>query len=48
MQALEVSSVLLEEKVPLSLVIPACEEKRQSEILQSAMQILETESANGS
>ena len=41
MQAQEVSSVLLEEKVPLSLVIPACDEKRQSEILHSAMQILE-------
>ena len=40
-QAQEVSSVLLEEKVPLSLVISACDEKRQSEILHSAIQILE-------
>ena len=39
--AQEVSSVLLEEKVPLSLVISACDEKRQSEILHSARQILE-------
>ena len=40
-QAQEVSSVLLEDKVPLSLVISACDEKRQSEILHSAIQILE-------
>ncbi|MFC5591501.1 putative thiazole-containing bacteriocin maturation protein [Sporosarcina soli] len=40
-QAQEISSVLLEEKDPLSLVIPACDEKRQSEILHSARQILE-------
>lgn len=40
MQALEVSSVPLEEKVPISLVIPTCEETTQSEILQSAMQVL--------
>ncbi|MDE3839074.1 putative thiazole-containing bacteriocin maturation protein [Bacillus methanolicus] len=40
-QALEVSSVLLEEKVPQNLVIPTCEETTQSEVLQSAMQVLE-------
>lgn len=40
-QALEVSSVHLEEKVPLNLLIPACEEPIQSEVLQSAMQVLE-------
>ncbi len=40
-QAQEVSSVLLEDKVPLSLVISACDEKSQSEILHSAIQILE-------
>lgn len=40
-QAQEVSSVILEENMPLSLVISACDEKRQSEILQSAIQILE-------
>ena len=40
-QAQEVSSVLLEDKVPLSLVIPACDERIQSEILHSAIQILE-------
>jgi putative thiazole-containing bacteriocin maturation protein len=40
-QALEVSSVLLEETVPLNLVIPACEETTQSEVLQSAIQVLE-------
>jgi putative thiazole-containing bacteriocin maturation protein len=39
-QALEVSSVLLEKKVQLSLVIPACEETAQSEVLQSALQVL--------
>ncbi len=39
-QALEVSSVLLEEKVKQSLVIPACEETAQSEVLQSALQVL--------
>ncbi|WP_286883662.1 putative thiazole-containing bacteriocin maturation protein [Aneurinibacillus sp. UBA3580] len=39
-QALEVSSVFLEEKVPLSLVIPACEETAQSEVLQFALQVL--------
>ncbi|MGG3739351.1 putative thiazole-containing bacteriocin maturation protein [Aeribacillus pallidus] len=40
-QALEVSSVPLEKKVPLSLVVPTCEETTQSEVLQSAMQVLE-------
>ncbi|MGM0877781.1 MAG: putative thiazole-containing bacteriocin maturation protein [Bacillota bacterium] len=40
-QALEVSSMFLEEKAPLILVIPACEETIQSEVLQSAMQVLE-------
>ncbi|MBA4495317.1 putative thiazole-containing bacteriocin maturation protein [Paenactinomyces guangxiensis] len=39
-QALEVSSVFLEEKAPQRLVIPACEEAGQSELLQSALQIL--------
>lgn len=40
-QSLEVSSVLLEEKVPKTLVIPEREETTQSEVLQSAMQVLE-------
>ncbi|GAX91757.1 putative thiazole-containing bacteriocin maturation protein [Effusibacillus lacus] len=39
-QALEVTSVLLEEKVPQSLVIPACKEAAHSEVLQSALQVL--------
>jgi hypothetical protein len=39
-QALEVSSVLLE-GAPLSLAIPANEDSAQSEILQSALQVLE-------
>ncbi|MBN2909914.1 putative thiazole-containing bacteriocin maturation protein [Polycladomyces sp. WAk] len=39
-QALEASAVLLEEKVPQSLVIPACEEAVPSEILPSVMQVL--------
>jgi putative thiazole-containing bacteriocin maturation protein len=39
-QALEASNVLLEEKVSQSLVIPACEEVAQSEVLQSALQVL--------
>ncbi|MEW9670124.1 putative thiazole-containing bacteriocin maturation protein [Ammoniphilus sp. 3BR4] len=39
-QSLEASSVLLEEKRPQSLVIPASEETTQSEILQSALQVL--------
>ncbi|AIE60235.1 putative thiazole-containing bacteriocin maturation protein [Bacillus methanolicus] len=40
-QAFKVSSVLLEEKAPLNLMIPACEETAQFEVLQSAMKILE-------
>jgi putative thiazole-containing bacteriocin maturation protein len=39
-QALEVSSVFLEKKVQRSLLIPAYEETAQSEVLQSALQIL--------
>lgn len=39
-QGLEVSSVFLEEKVPKSLVFPTCKETEQSEVLQSALQIL--------
>lgn len=39
-QALETSTVILEEKVPQSLVIPACEETAQWEVLQSALQVL--------
>lgn len=39
-QALEVSDVLLKEKVPLSLAIPSCEEETQLELLQSALQVL--------
>ena len=37
----EVSSVPLKENALISLVIPACNEKRQSEILHSAKKILE-------
>jgi putative thiazole-containing bacteriocin maturation protein len=40
-RSLEVSSMLLDEKVPLSVEIPACEERIQSEDLLSAMEILE-------
>jgi putative thiazole-containing bacteriocin maturation protein len=40
-QDLEDSSVLLEETVPLNVEIPACEDTPQSEVLQSAMQVLE-------
>jgi putative thiazole-containing bacteriocin maturation protein len=40
-QGLEVTTVLQKEMVPLNLVIPAGEETTQSEILQSAMQVLE-------
>ncbi len=40
-QALEVSSVLLENEVPPSLAIPAGEETAQSEVLRSAIQVLE-------
>ncbi|MFD1290984.1 putative thiazole-containing bacteriocin maturation protein, partial [Laceyella putida] len=39
-QALGASTVLLEEKMLQSLVIPACEEAAQSEVLQSALQVL--------
>ncbi|MBT2686821.1 putative thiazole-containing bacteriocin maturation protein [Bacillus sp. ISL-47] len=39
--ALEASSVLLEDKEPLSLVIPPCEETAQPQVLQSAIQVLE-------
>ncbi|MFP7223675.1 putative thiazole-containing bacteriocin maturation protein [Priestia filamentosa] len=38
--ACEVTSVLLEEKMPVSLSIPACEERIQTDILQGAMEIL--------
>lgn len=38
--AMEVSSVLLEEKGPQKLMIPAFEEAAQAEVLQSALQIL--------
>jgi hypothetical protein len=40
-RSLEVSSMLLDEKVPLSVEIPACEERIQSEDLLTAMEILE-------
>jgi putative thiazole-containing bacteriocin maturation protein len=40
-QAFDVSSLLLKEMVPQSLVIPACEERLQSENLQSAMEVLQ-------
>jgi putative thiazole-containing bacteriocin maturation protein len=39
-QAFETPTVLIEEKVPQSLVIPSCEETAQLEVLQSALQIL--------
>lgn len=39
-QTLELSSVLLEEKWPQSFVIPACEERVEPDILQSALQVL--------
>ncbi len=39
--AVEASSVLLEEKAPQRLVIPPCNEKEQSRLLQSARQVLE-------
>ncbi|KYG34062.1 putative thiazole-containing bacteriocin maturation protein [Priestia endophytica] len=39
--ACEVTSVLLENKMPVSLSIPACEEKIQADVLQGAMEILE-------
>lgn len=37
----EVSSVLLKEQLPVSLEIPSCEVTIKSEVLQSAMQVLE-------
>lgn len=40
-QALKVSSVLLEEKEQQSLVIPAVEDEAQTEVLQSALQVLQ-------
>ncbi|MEH7500627.1 putative thiazole-containing bacteriocin maturation protein [Neobacillus drentensis] len=40
-QAFDVSCLLLEEKVAQSLVIPACEERIQSENLRAAMEVLE-------
>ncbi|RDW20100.1 putative thiazole-containing bacteriocin maturation protein [Oceanobacillus arenosus] len=39
-KACEVTSVFLEEKMPVSLNIPACEERIQADILQGAMEIL--------
>ncbi|MGX4583068.1 putative thiazole-containing bacteriocin maturation protein [Paenibacillus chitinolyticus] len=39
-QALEFSSVLLEEQAPLNLEIPACEATSQPAVLQSALQVL--------
>ena len=38
--ACEVTSVLLEKKMPVSVNIPACEEKIQADILQGAIEIL--------
>lgn len=40
-RSLEVSSMILDEKVPLSIEIPECEERLQTEDLQNAMEILE-------
>lgn len=40
-RALEISSILLDEKAQQNLDIPACDERFQSEHLQSAMEILE-------
>ncbi|MFP5114895.1 putative thiazole-containing bacteriocin maturation protein [Bacillaceae bacterium C204] len=40
-QVFKVSSLLLEEKVGESIVIPACDEKIQSSNLQTAMEVLE-------
>ncbi|SMF92211.1 putative thiazole-containing bacteriocin maturation protein [Paenibacillus uliginis N3/975] len=39
-QSLEFSTVHLEEQAPLSLEIPTCEASSQSEVLQSALQVL--------
>ncbi|MGX1983592.1 putative thiazole-containing bacteriocin maturation protein [Thermolongibacillus altinsuensis] len=44
MQALDDSSILLNEKESLSLEIPACEKMTQLELLQSAMQVLKQNS----
>jgi hypothetical protein len=43
-QALVASSILLYEKEPLRLDIPACEKTTQSDILHSAMQVLKQNS----
>lgn len=40
-RGLEVSSMILDEKVPLSIEIPACEERLQTEDLLTALDILE-------
>ncbi|MDR7079271.1 putative thiazole-containing bacteriocin maturation protein [Neobacillus niacini] len=40
-RSLAVSSMILDEKVPLSIEIPACEERIESENLLTAMEILE-------
>jgi putative thiazole-containing bacteriocin maturation protein len=40
-RSLEVSSMILDEKVPLSIEIPACDERLQTEDLLTAMEILE-------
>lgn len=40
-RSLELSSMILDEKVPLSIEIPACEERIESENLLTAMEILE-------
>ncbi|OLS40808.1 putative thiazole-containing bacteriocin maturation protein [Bacillus sp. MRMR6] len=40
-RSLEVSSMILDEKVPLTIEIPACEERIQTENLLTAMEILE-------
>ncbi|WP_045516630.1 putative thiazole-containing bacteriocin maturation protein [Neobacillus niacini] len=40
-RSLEVSSMILDEKVPLSIEIPACEDRIQTEDLLNAMEILE-------
>lgn len=40
-RSLEVSSMILDEKVPLNIEIPACAERLQAEDLQNAMEILE-------
>lgn len=40
-RSLEVSSMILDEKVPIRIDIPACEERIQSEHLLTAMEILE-------